>query len=82
MENQDTLTKNRRIFRQSVESWEDSSDYQIHKMTRPDCKIVEPCLSESVYQIFLVTDFEVFAFAFAGEVEPVYCPCLSVHESS
>ena len=44
---------------------------------------VEPShLSESVDQIFLVTDFEIFAFAFAGEVEPVYCLCLCVHESS
>ena len=52
-------------------------------MRRLDCLIaVEPFLSESVYQIFLVADFEVFAFAFAGEVEPVYGPCLSVHESS
>ena len=53
-------------------------------MRRLDCLIaVEPShLSESVDQIFLVTDFEIFAFAFAGEIEPVYCLCLCVHESS
>ena len=53
-------------------------------MRRLDCLIaVEPShLSESVYQIFLVTDFEIFTFAFASEIEPVYCLCLCVHESS
>lgn len=53
-------------------------------MRRLDCLIaVEPShLLESVDQIFLVTDFEIFAFAFAGEIEPIYCLCLCVHESS
>ena len=42
----------------------------------PPCKMLR---SDSVDQIFLLSYLEVDFFAFAGEIELVFCPCLCVH---